>query len=300
MDFIRNDLRFALRTLRKQPAFSITVLATLGLAIGAATAIFSVVESTLLRPLPFRSPERLAFLWGVAGPQRAIRGGSIVEIEDWARLNHTFDAIAIYDETTLNLRTPEGADRIEAEMVSAPYFPILGATPQIGRVFTVDEDRVPDANPVVVISDDIWTSRFDRDPSIIGRTLTLNDKPFTVLGVMRPGFKGVSFDTDIWFPSMMTHANGGPTNIASRGTRWLGAIGRLRGGVSLATAQADMQRVAAQLAKDFPESNNDRSVRLFTLRESYLGSTRTVLLAVFAGVGLLVLIACANIIGLQL
>lgn len=300
MDFIRNDLRFALRTLRKQPAFTLTVLATLGLAVGAATAIFSVVESTLLRPLPFQNPDKIAFLWGVAGPQRAVRGGSIIEIQDWTRLNHTFDAVAIYDETSLNLRTDQGAERVEAEMVSASYFPILGVTAQLGRVFGAEEDRVPDANPVVVISDDMWTARFNRDPAIVGHTLTLNDKPFTVLGVMRPGFKGASFDTDIWFPSMMTHANGGPTNMANRGNRWLGAIGRLKDGVSLETAQTDLQGVATQLAKDFPESNKDRSVQLFTLRESYLGSTRTLLLAVFGAVGLLLLIACANIIGLQL
>jgi predicted permease len=300
MDFIRNDLRFALRTLRKQPAFTLTVLATLGLAVGAATAIFSVVESTLLRPLPFQNPDRIAFLWGVAGPQRAIRGGSIIEIQDWARLNHTFDAIAIYDETSLNLRTDEGADRVPAEMVSASYFPILGATAQLGRVFNADEDRVPDADPVVVISDAMWTARFNRDPAIIGHTLILNDKPFTVLGVMRPGFKGASFATDVWFPSMMVHANGGPTDLTSRGNRWLGAVGRLKDGVSLETAQTDLQRVAAQLAKDFPASNTDRSVQLSTLRDSYLGTTRTLLLAVFAGVGLLLLIACANIIGLQL
>ena len=300
MDFIRNDLRFALRTLRKQPAFTLTVLATLGLAVGAATAIFSVVESTLLRPLPFQNPDRIAFLWGVAGPQRAIRGGSLIEIQDWARLNRSFDAIAIYDETSLNLRTEQGAERIASEMVSASYFPILGVTPQLGRVFSADEDRVPDANPVVVISDDMWTSRFNRDPEIIGHTLTLNDKPFTVLGVMRPGFKGASFATDIWFPSMMTHANGGPTNLAGRGNRWLGAIGRMKDGVSLETAQNDMQRVAGQLAKDYPESNTDRGVQLFTLRQNYLGSTRTLLLAVFAAVGLLLLIACANVIGLQL
>ena len=300
MDFIRNDLRFAFRTLRKQPAFTLTVLATLGLAVGAATAIFSVVESTLLRPLPFQNPDRIAFLWGVAGPQRAVRGGSLIEVQDWARLNRTFDAIAIYDETSLNLRTADGSERLEAEMVSASYFPILGATPQLGRVFTADEDRVPDANPVVVISDAMWTSHFNRDPEIIGHTLTLNDKPFTVLGVMRPGFRGASFDTDVWFPSMMTRANGGPANLADRGNRWLGAIGRVKSGISFETAQKDMQRVAAQLTKDFPESNTDRGVQLFTLRENYLGSTRTLLLAVFGAVGLLLLIACANIVGLQL
>jgi putative ABC transport system permease protein len=300
MDFLMNDLRFAFRTLRKQPAFTATVIATLAFAIGASTAIFSVVDSTLLRPLPFRTPDRLVFLWGVAGPQRSIRGASIIEVQDWARLNRSFEDVSIYDETSLNLRTAEGADRVDAEMVSPSFFPMLGATPQLGRLFTADEDRVPDANPVVLISDGMWTSRFGRDPSIVGRTLTFNDKPFTVLGVMRQGFKGLSFDTDVWFPAMMARANGAPQDLTNRGTRWLGAVGRLKPGVSLAAAQADADRVGVQLARDFPQTNKDRGIQLFSLRDSYLGSTRNLVLAVFAAVGLLLLIACANVIGLQL
>jgi len=298
MDNLLKDFRFAIRSLRKQPAFTATVIATLALAIGASTAIFSVVEATLLRPLPFRDTSRIAFLRGVAGPQRAIRGGSPIEVRDWARLNRTFENVAIYDETSLNLHTAEGAERVEAEMVSASYFPMLGVSTQIGRVFSAAEDSIPDANPVVVISDAMWRTRLGGDPKVVGRTLTLNDRPFTILGVMRPGFKGISFDTDVWFPAAMVRANGGDPN--ERGNRWLDAIGRLRDGVRLEDAQRDMNRVAAQLARDFPESNTDRGVRLFSLRESYLGSTRTLVLALFGAVGLFLLIACANVIGLQI
>jgi putative ABC transport system permease protein len=300
MESILKDLRFAARSLRRQPAFSLTVILTLALAIGASTAIFSMVEATLLRSLPFRTPDRIAFLWGVAGPQRAIRGASFIEVQDWAKLNRTFENVAVYDETSLNLQTADGAERVDAEMVSASYFPMLGANAALGRTFTADEDVVPDANPVVVISDGMWKTRFGADPRIVGRTLTLNDKPFTVLGVMQPDFKGISFDTDIWFPSAMVRANGGPTNLAERGNRWLGAVGRLRPGTTLELAQNDVDRVAAQLAKDFPQSNRDRGVQLSSLRDSYLGTTRSLVLAVFAAVGLLLLIACANVIGLQL
>jgi predicted permease len=299
MDTLLKDFQFATRSLRKQPAFTTTVVATLALAIGASTAIFSVVEATLLRPLPFRETSRIAFLWGVAGPQKAIRGGSPIEVQDWGRLNRSFESIAIYDETSLNLRSTEGAERVDAEMVSASYFSMLGATPQIGRVFGPAEDAVPDANPVVVISDAMWRTALAGDPGIIGRTLTLNDRPFTVLGVMRPGFKGISFDTDIWFPAAMMRANGGPSNPADRGNRWLGAVGRLRAGVTLEQAQRDMDRVAAQLARDFPQNNRDRGVQLFSLRDSYLGSTRTLVWALFGAVGLFLLIACANVVGLQ-
>jgi predicted permease len=300
VDSLVKDIRFAIRTLLKQPAFTSAVVVTLALAIAATTAIFSIVEATLLRPLPFRTPDRLAFLWGVAGPQRAVRGASFIEVQDWARRTRSFEDVAIYDETSLNLRTTEGADRVEAEMVSASYFRMLGTTAERGRVFNADEDRIPDANPVVIISDAMWTARFARDPSAIGRTVTLNEKPFTIVGVMPPGFKGLSFDTDVWFPAMMAHANGAPTDLTNRGTRWLGAVGRLKDGVSMSRAQEDMDGVAAQLAGEFPQSNRDRGVQLQSLRTSYLGSTRVLFVAVFAAVTLLLLIACANVVGLQL
>jgi predicted permease len=300
MDTVLRDLRFALRTLRGQPAFTLTVVLTLGLAIGASTAIFSVVESTLLRALPFHTPDRVAFLWGVAGPQRAIRGGSIIEVQDWGRLNRVFDGVAIYDETSLNLQTTSGAERVDAELVSASFFDLLGARAQIGRTFTADEDRVPDANAVVTISDAMWRSRFGGASDIVGRTMILNERPFTIVGVMKPGFKGLSFDTDVWFPAMMARVDGAPSDFTDRGNRWLGAIGRMRSGVTLEQAQRDLDRVAAQLAVEFPTSNKDRGVQLFSLRDSYLGSTRQLVLALFGAVGLLLLIACTNVVALQL
>lgn len=299
MENFVKDARFAFRTMRKQPAFTATAVATLALAIGASTAIFSVVEATLLRPLPFQTPERLAFMWGVAGPQRAVRGASFVEAQDWARLNQTFEHVAVYDETSLNLRTESGAERVDAEMVSASYFPMLGAEARLGRVFGADEDRTPNTHPVVTISDRMWRTRYGSDPNIIGKSLTLNDRPFAVVGVMQAEFSGLSFDTDVWFPAMMVQMNGGPTDLSSRGSRWLGAVGRLKPGVTLEQAQADADRVAARLTKDFPESNTDRGIQLFSLRDSYLGSTRNIIWSVFAAVGLLLLIACASVLGLQ-
>ncbi|MDQ3997612.1 MAG: ABC transporter permease, partial [Gemmatimonadota bacterium] len=301
MDNLLKDFRFATRSLQKQPAFTTTVIATFALAIGASTAIFSVVEATLLQPFLFRDASRLAFLQGVAGPERAVRGASIVEVQDWGRLNRTFESVSVYDETSLNLLTADGAERVEAEMVSASYFRMLGVTAQLGRTFSSAEDSIPDANPVVVISDAMWRSRFSGEPTVVGRTLTLNDRPFTVVGVMRPGFKGISFDTDVWFPAMMARANGAPQDMTQRRDRWLDpAIGRLRDGVTLEQAQRDMNRVAAQIGRDFPESNSDRGVQLLELRDGYLGTTRTLVLALFGAVGLFLLIACANVVGLQL
>ena len=300
MDLLLKDVRFALRKLARQRAFTVTAVATLSLAIGISTAIFSVVESTLLRRLPFEMPDRLAMLWGAAGPERAIRGASVIEIQDWARLSRSFEDVTIYDETSLTYRTSEGSERIDAEMVSASYWRLLGARAQLGRTFTADEDRVPNANPVVTISDALWRTRFGADPGIIGQSLILNDIPFTVVGVMQPEFAGLSFDTDIWFPAMMVQANGGPQNLSDRGTRWLGAVARVKDGVSFDDAQRDADRVAAQIAQEFPGSNADRWIDVQPLRDSYLGTTENLVIVVFSAVLLLLLIATANVLGLQI
>lgn len=300
MDLILKDARFALRKLARQRAFTITAVATLSLAIGISAAIFSIVESTLLRRLPFEMPDRLAMLWGAAGTERALRGASVVEIQDWARLSKSFDDVAIYDETFLNYRTNQGTERIDAEMVSASFWHLLGARAQLGRTFTADEDRVPMANPVVTISDAMWRRRFGGDPGIIGKTLVLNEIPFTVVGVMQPEFAGISFDTDIWFPAMMVQANGGPSDLSQRGTRWLGAVGRVKGGISFEEAQQDADRVALQIAQEFPASNTDRWVQVLPLRDSYLGTTANLVLIVFSAVLLLLLIATANVLGLHI
>lgn len=300
MDLLLKDVRFALRKLASQRAFTITAVATLSLAIGISTAIFSVVESTLLRRLPFEMPDRLVMLWGAAGPERAVRGASVIEIQDWGRLATSFEDVTIYDETSLNYRTSDGSERVEAEMVSASYWRLLGARAQLGRTFSATEDRVPNAHPVVTISDGMWRTRFGADPTIIGRSLVLNDIPFTVVGVMQPEFAGLSFDTDVWFPSMMVQANGGPRDLTERGNRWLGAVARVKDGVSFEEAQRDADRVALQIAREFPNSNTDRWVDVQPLRDSYLGTTENLVLVVFSAVLLLLLIATANVLGLQI
>ena len=300
MDLLLKDVRFAVRKLARQPAFTVTAIATLSLAIGISAAIFSVVESTLMRRLPFDMPDRLVMLWGAAGQERAIRGASVIEIQDWTRLSRSFDDVAIYDETSLNLRTPAGTERIDAEMVSAAYWRMLGARPQLGRVFTADEDRLPNTHAVVTISDRLWRTRFGTDPAIVGRVVTFNDVPFTIVGVMQPEFAGLSFDTDVWFPAMMAPMNGGPSNLTDRGTRWLGAVARLKADVSLGQAQRDADRVAVALAQDFPGTNNDRWIQVEPLRASYLGTTGNLMIVVFSAVLLLLFIATINVLGLQI
>jgi len=294
------DFRFALRSLGRRPGFAAAVTLTLALGVGTSTAVFSLLDAALIRALPFESPSRLAMLWGVFGPQRDIRGASPREIADWRELNRSFSDIAAYDEISLNLGTSAEPRRVEAEMVSASYFGILGVSAGRGRTFLAEEDRVPDARPVAVVSHALWTTQFASDPAIIGRQMTLNDRPFTVIGVMKPGFHGLSFDTDVWVPMMMVSLTASPTTLESRGERWLAAIGRLKPGVSVETAQRDLEGIAARLTAAYPETNTGRGVRLLSLQDSALGTTRQLLVALFVAVMLFLVIACANIVNLQL
>src|SRR5688500_95495 len=295
-----SEFRFAIRALRRRPGFTAAVVLTLALGIGTSAAVFSLLDAALIKPLPFEDPSRLTVLWGVYGKERDIRGASPREIADWRELNQSLSDVSAYDDISLTLRTTGEPRRVDAEMVSESYFRILGATAARGRTFLPDEDRVPDARPVAVVSHAIWTSQFASDPNILGKQITINDRSFTVVGVMKPAFKGLSFDTDIWVPMAMISLTGSPALLETRGNRWLGAVGRLRQGVSLEAAQRDLDRVAARLTAAYPESNTDRGVDLLSVQEAALGTTRDLLLSLFAAVMLFLAVACANVINLQL
>lgn len=300
MSSIIQDIRLALRGFVSRPGYSAALVATLALGIGASTAVFSLVDAALLRRLPFKNPDELVAVWGVAGPDRSPRGASLLEALDWRAMNSTLTDLSVYDEFSLNLRAADGVERIDAEIVSASYFPLLGAAAALGRTFLPEEDRVPDAAPVVVISQDLWQRRFNGDPSAIGRTLTLNDRPFTVVGVMPEGFHGLSFDTHVWVPSMSQSVYVAPALYTSRGSRWYMTLGRLKPAVDSATAQRDLDAVGARLAALYPASNTDRSAQIYMLRQNYLGQTRSLITTVFAAVLMLLVVACANVAGLQL
>jgi putative ABC transport system permease protein len=295
-----NDCLFAIRTLHKRPAYAISVVFTLAIGIGATTLMFSLVDASILRPLPFTRADRLVFLTGVFGPQRVSRGGSFPEVRDWRALNQTMQDVAMYDETSLNLQNGADVSRVAAEMVSAAYFPILGVRAELGRTFTEEEDAVPDKHAVAVISHALWQRLFGGDPGILQRTITLNDRTVSIIGVMPPPFAGLSFDTDIWVPSMLVSLTSSPGVVNDRGSRWLGAVGRLKDRVPLDTAQRDLDRVAALLEEQHPQSNRQRGVRVVTVRTGILGNTAGLLLALFGGVVLFLVVACANVASLQL
>lgn len=295
------DLRLAVRAFRKRRAYALGVALTLAVGVGASTSIFAFVDAALLRPPPFPDPSRLGVIWGVAGPERAVRGASFLEIKDWKDRARTLQDVVVYDEVELNMSIDGGNPaRVDAEMVSWSYFQLLGGRPAIGRTFTADEDAVPDQKPVAVISDALWRARFGASPQVLTQTVLLNDRAVAIVGVMEPGFAGLSFDTGVWIPTAMISLTSQPSLLQNRGTRWLAALTRLKEGVSLGAAQRDLDLAAASLSKDFPDTNTDRGAQLVTLEQFYLGDTAGTLRLLSGGVLLFLLVACSNVAALQL
>lgn len=295
-DLIR-DTRIGFRALLKRPLFLTTAVLTLALGLGASTAVFSVVESALLQPLPFREADRLAIVWGVAGQERDIRGGSPIEIRDWDEGVDALGPLAYYNATTLNVTGDEGpSTQLSTETVSPGYFSVLGVSPVRGRPLLPEDDLAGVAGSTV-ISWDFWQRRFGGDPDVVGRTLRLDDVEFTVVGVMPERFRGLSFQADLWTPLGPFRT---PEAMASRGTRWLAAVGRLAPGATESMAQEQLDGVAARLEAEFPDVNRERAAMLIPLRDFYVGPTRGLLLMVLGSVGLLLLIAAANVASLQL
>ena len=225
------ELTIALRTLIKRPGYALSVILTLTIGIGASTMMFSLLDAAMLRPLPFAQPERLVMLTGVFGPERIPRGGSFPEVGDWRTMNQTLVDVSRVDSTSLNLRIGTEAVRVRSEIVSPGYFPLLGATAALGLYVPArgrcgarprrrgDHQRLAVARSVRARS------------GILQRTISLNDRPFVVVGVMPDGFAGLSFDADVWVPSMMVSLTNSPGVVQDRGSRWLGALGRLKDGV---------------------------------------------------------------------
>ena len=300
MDTLVADLRVALRSLKRRPSFALVVITTIAVAFAGTTTIMAVVDNVILRPLAFDHPEELILAQGVAGPERGPRGLSYPETVDWRDRSQSFAGLAAYAAISLNVIRPKGEPvRINSEIVSADFFKVLGVQAALGRTFLADDDRVPDARPVVVISHSLWQSMFDR-ADVVGETVAVNGRPFTIVGIMPTGFRGLSFDTEMWIPTMMVSAVRPVSALETRDSRWLRLVGRVRRGTSLDQAQRDLDRVGGELAREYPATNTDRSARLVPLREYYLGATEPLLWSLFGGVGFLLLVACANVLSMQL
>jgi predicted permease len=297
MDDVSRDVRFALRTLRKSPAFALVAVLCLALGIGANAAIFSVVDAVLLSPLPYSRPERLVRLYETQPGRGPSWRGSVSweNYRDWVEQVKGLSGIAAYTQQSKNLSGAEGAERLRAIAVTANLFDVLGAHPRLGRGFQAGEDR-PGAAPVVVVSEGLWQRRFGANPSLVGQTLTLDGQPHTVVGVMpdKARFPAGS-QTDLFVP-FIRDADG----VDRRGYHFLSIVGRLRDGVTLEAANTELRQVARRIEEAWPVAQTGRSAEAVALTETVVGQARPALLILLGAVGLVLLIACANVANLLL
>jgi putative ABC transport system permease protein len=296
MDALRQDLRFALRTLRARPAFTLIAVITLALGIGATTAIFSVVNAVLLRPMPWPNPDRLVLVWGTRDQVRQ-NGVVFLDYLDWQAQSRSFDALAVMRGQSVNLTGGDHPERVIGSFVSANFFSILGAAPEQGRFFTEQETIVATKQPVAVISDDCWRTRYGARPDMIGRTLVLNGVAFTVVGITRPDLYAPLGSPDVWMP-IGYYPNAGDLEL--RGRPGVLVVGRLKAGVSVERAQADLDAISGRLGEQYPATNAGIGANVQPLVDQIVGPVRTPILIVLAGVGIVLLIACANVANLQL
>jgi putative ABC transport system permease protein len=298
LETLWQDLRYGVRVLRKNKGFAAVAAITLALGIGANTAIFSVVNAAVLRPLPYPHPQRLAILWGNVKRARVERrGASYPDYLDWRDQTQSFETMAAFTDNKFALTGIDTPERISGEYVSQPYFSLLGMQPALGRTFSPAEDRVPQRDAVVVLSDGAWKHRFGGDPNIVGRTIQLDGHPYTVIGIAPPGFSGLTDQAELWVPFVMS---GSAEDLGERGTRGFEVLARLRGGVSFARAQADMDALSLRLARAYPGTNEARGVEISPLEREILGDMRQPLLILLAAVGFVLLIACTNVANLLL
>ena len=291
---ILQDVRYALRTLRKTPSFSVTALLTLALAIGATTVIFGLFHAVLLRPLPYAGPERVVRVWSTN--QRLGMTAFSSSVPDFVSLRErarSFESLCAFRDASVNLTGEGEPERAAGIAASADFCRTLGLRPLAGRGFLAEEDQ-PGRDGVVLISEGLWRRRYGADPSLLGRTIAVDSVPHTVVGIMRQN-AGFASTIDIWLPLAPN------LEQENRGDHQLFVVGRLKPGVGLAQAESDLKQVAAQLEREYPETNAGWSVRLEPALDWIVGrDLRTSLCALFAAAALLLLIACANVASLLL
>jgi putative ABC transport system permease protein len=296
MEELGQDLRFAGRQLWKSPGFTVIAALTLALGIGATTAIFSVVYTSILRPLPFHEPERL-ILGGFVDENGKVRNAfSAPNFLDWKAASHKLSGVTSIENGTLNL-SGDGAEpeRLQAALVGADFFKVMGIQPLSGRTFAPGEDKAG-ASRVAVISEKLWRGRFGGDPGLIGRSITLNGNPYQVVGVLKKGVQLPS-SADVWVPKVFS-----ADELQSRGGVFFAAIGRLAPGVALKTAQAESEVIGRRLSAQYPDANASyfKSMTVEPLADQILGDTRKPLLILLGAVGVVLLIACVNVANLLL
>ena len=291
---IARDLRYAFRTLGRNPGFACVSVLALALGIGANSAIFTVVNSVLLQPLRFHQPEQLVVVrernLKAGFPQFSLSPGNYLGYRDQ---NHSFSGIAAFGGGGFNLAGGGEPERLVGTRVTIDFFDVLGRKPALGRAFTAQETQVGQ-NRVVILSDKLWQRRFAGSRDVLGQTMKLNDELYTVIGVMPADFQFPG-RAELWTPLAMNLQN-----WQQRGGHYLSGVGRLKPGITLASAQADLNAIAARAEQQFPASNSGWDTTLSSLQEAAVGRIRPALLTLTAAVGFVLLIACVNLANLLL
>jgi predicted permease len=287
------DIRYACRQLRKNPAFACTAILVFALGIGASVAIFAFVDAVLIKPLPYQNPARLVQLFESTplGPRFHL---SYLDYLDWRRLNSVFSSMEGYDDDALALMTPNGVENVSAATVSAGFFRTLGVTPFLGRDFRSGED-LAGAPYRVMLSYETWQNRYGKRPDVLGQVVVLEGVSYTIVGVLPPGF----YFAPVGRAEFWTAFHIAPTPD-SRGEHGMSAIARLKEGVSLGTASAEMNSIAQRLARQYPDSDQGRGATVLALTELIVGNLRPILFLLLAGSALLLLIVCVNVSSLLL
>ncbi|HSP44355.1 MAG TPA: ABC transporter permease, partial [Chthoniobacterales bacterium] len=295
------DFKYAFRMLIKAPVFAVIAILTLALGIGANSAIFSVIDTVLLRPLPFKNPGEIVMIWGRyandSGPVR----GNVHSYPDYADLrgqSQSIGAMAAYTRTAGTLSYADDAKYLEGIAISPEVFEVLGVEPLLGRGFT-REDAKNEADRVVVLSYPLWKSSFGGDPKIIGQQITLSARAHTVIGVMPPGWKFPVEDEHIDYALPIEYL--GAQTLNNRGAHFLSVVGRLKPGLQIQKAEAELTSIASRLSKQYPDTNlNFTGVSVVTLHSDVVGEVRPALIVLLGAVALVLLIACANVANLLL
>jgi predicted permease len=299
MEGLLKDIRYGVRSLLKHPGFTAILVVTLAVGIGASSAIFSVVNTVLLRPLPYRQSERIVAI------QALDRAGKRVQISpanflDWRAQNSVFEHLAAILTRPTNLALADQAERLDLAMTSANFFSVFGTEPERGRFFITADEQAGHA-PVVVVSHGLWQRRFGGDESLVGKPITLDGNSYTVVGIAPPGFQYPD-KTDVWLPpfrlapTMIERQD--PTQV--RGFGMLAAVALLKPGVSLPQAVSEMETITTRLRQQYPETNNRSFNPVVSLHKHLVGETGSMLLLLFGAVGFVLLIACANVANLLL
>ncbi|HXT75961.1 MAG TPA: ABC transporter permease [Candidatus Eisenbacteria bacterium] len=291
------DFRFGLRALRRSPGFAIGAILVLALGIGANTAIFSIVNAVLLRPLPYEDPSRLVQVWHVP-PAKSFPGITLFSVSpanylDWQAQSSSFDSMAIYGGRSLTFGGKDQPEMLQASNVAPEFFSVLRARPLLGRMFSREENR-PGSNHVILLGYKVWRDRFGADPNIVGRDITLDSQPYSVVGVMPEKFRFPSF-AEAWVPLGWTNEE-----RAVRGNHNYLVIARLKSGVDITQAKSELATISTRLEQLYPEDDKGWGATVVPLREQLVGDVRTALLVLLGAVAFVLLIACANVANLVL